>query len=211
MAYSRHLEPIQIGTALVLVGFWCGAPSAVAAELGTPVPAPASASSMPDLSGVWTLDPKASDDLKAFTKTLESLRPSGGRRDTGGPGGGQGESVRGGEGARGGPGAGIAKGALQLLISVDGEAIEIVDAAERTETWVPDGEARAPEGPGGRRATHRAVWQEGVLVLEQLGGPLTLTRRLRLSDDGQRLLVDLSVSEAEGKSVTAHLEYVGVK
>jgi protocatechuate 3,4-dioxygenase beta subunit len=49
-----------------------------------------------------------------------------------------------------------------------------------------------------------------VLVLEQLGGPFSLTRRLQLSDDGRRLLVDLSVLDANGKPVTAHLEYAGV-
>jgi hypothetical protein len=114
-------------------------------------------------------------------------------------------------GPGGGPGSGLAKAAQQLLISADGDALEIVDGAERSETWVPDGEVHAQAGPGGRESTRRAAWRDGALVLEQFGGPLSLSRRLQLSADGRRLLVDLTAVAADGKPVTAHLEYVGVK
>lgn len=224
MPCSRNLIPVLIGAALVVGAVWHAAPCVAADEPATP--ARELAPPVPDLNGVWNLDTKASDDLKAFVKTLGSLVPSRGQRGEGGPGGGFGgrmpadelgagaegqeESPRGGQGPGGGPGSGLVKASQQLLISADGRTIEIVDGADRSETWVPDGETRKQEGPGGRAPSRRAVWQNGVLVLEQLGGPFSLTRRLQLSDDGRRLLVDLSVLDANGKPVTAHLEYAGV-
>jgi hypothetical protein len=220
--------------------------SAGAAVAEAPAPAPEAVATPPDLTGVWNLDAKASDDLKAFAKQVGSLLPAGGR--PGGPGGGMGSPgggmggpgggmggpggargggmpadelgsdaenqggppPRGGQGS-GGPGAGLARAAQQLLISADGEAIEIVDGAERSETWVPDGASHTQKGPGDQALSRRAAWQDGVLALEQLGGPLSVTRRLRLDDGGRRLLVELSVLDADGKPVTAHLVYEGVR
>jgi len=246
MSILRNSRPVCLGLALVLVALGAGAPRAAAeAPAATPPP-----EATPDLTGVWILDTKASDDLKAFAKALGSLLPAGGQRGTGGPGGGMGgpgggmggpppgggkggsgagmdgrmpademgsgaegphETTRGGQGSAGGPGAGLARAAQQLLISVDGDALEIVDATDRSMIWVPDGVVHAQAGPGGRELSCRAEWQNGVLILEQLGGPLTSSRRLQLSDDGQRLVVELSVLGADGEPVTAHLEYAGVK
>jgi hypothetical protein len=261
MASSRHLAFLGLGSALAIVTVWTCAPRAAAGE--APLPAVAAAAPTPDLSGVWNLDPGASDDLKAFAKKLGPLLPAGGERGMGGPGGGGGgpgggmgegpgggmggpgggmggpgggmgrpggraggrmpadelgsgaedsqEPAPAGRGPAGGPGSGLARAAQQLLISVDGEAIEILDGAERSETWVPDGEVHAQAGPGGRESSRRAAWRDGALVLEQLGGPLSMSRRLQLSADGRRLLVDLTAVAADGKPVTAHLEYAGVK
>ncbi len=223
--------------------------SPVGAVSETPAPALEGVGQAPDLTGVWNLDAKASDDLKAFAKRVGSLMPGGGRPGgmggpgggmggpgggMGGPGGGMGgpggargggmpadelgsgaenqggQAPREGQGS-GGPGAGLARAAQQLLISGDGETIEIVDGAERSETWVPDGASHTQKGPGDQTLSRRAAWQGGVLVLEQFGGPLSVTRRLRLDDAGKRLLVDLSVLDADGKPVTAHLVYAGVR
>ncbi len=134
-------------------------------------------------------------------------RPGGGRH-------GAAQGARSGDDAR--PGQHLETAIRQLLISGTSGTIEIMDGNDRSYTYITDGQLHAnaggPHGNEPRPGAHvtRATWQDGTLVVEQAGGPLTIVRRLRLAPDGTRLLVEISVEGAGNETVTAHLEYAGV-
>ena len=86
-----------------------------------------------------------------------------------------------------------------------------MDGTDRTETWFPDGQVHAQSGPGPWSLTSRAVWHDGVLVLERSGGTLTIIRRLRPAPDGTSLIVDYLVKNASGRRANATLRYVGAR
>jgi hypothetical protein len=190
------------------------------------------------LSGVWSLDRNRSDDLvETLESYLARSAPAGGRdQGRGGSGGGMGGGMGGGRGGRGGMGGSMndpsdvgshpgregrqagdpeagpqamAAAFDQVLISRDGEAIEIMDGSDRTVRWIPDGRTSTRETRRGA-VVEQAWWDGGVLVLATRGGPVDITRRLRPGDDGRSLEVDVVFGRA-GTSDTAraHLVYTG--
>ena len=135
-------------------------------------------------------------------------RGDGGGRGRGGRDGHGGPRDRGGD-ADAKPGARLAAVLGQLLISGDGQTVEIMDGSDRSETYVADGEFHEDKGDRGH-VTTRATWQGDTLVLERIGNPLTIVRRLRLAPQSARLVAEVSVQTASGQAVSAHLEYTGI-
>jgi len=185
-----------------------------------------------DLSGVWNLDAGQSDDLAAELKSMhEKTQASRGAR--GGGRGGMGGGRRGGMGGRGGgmgAGSGGGRGAgkqpsegsgqnarmpegnlsrvlSQLLISTFDGNIEIVDGAETTRLWTPDGKNYRTRTPRGESTT-RAWWEGDTLVLESIDPMRTATQRLRRTGDKQ-LQVIHSLSFESGATIKGTLVYQG--
>ena len=92
-----------------------------------------------------------------------------------------------------------------MLITQDEKTIEIMDGAERDQTFVTDGIMRK-ETRGPATLTRGAGWQGGALRIVQGGGPLTVIRTLRLDPDGKRLRATLEFRQGE-KVHTANLVY----
>jgi len=88
----------------------------------------------------------------------------------------------------------LALAVSQLLITIDGANLEIMDGTDRTQVWTPGGEPRVEPHPAGGIVRERAWWDGDTLVLESAGGPLQVTRRLRRSPDDHQLIVDVAVS-----------------
>lgn len=103
----RYPLAVLIGATLVLAAAGPHLPCATAAD--TVLATTDSVSTpLPNFTGVWNLDAKASDDLKAFGKKLGPIAPAGGpggREGRGGGAGGPGGAM-GGPGGMGGPGSG---------------------------------------------------------------------------------------------------------
>lgn len=143
---------------------------------------------------------------RSFSRDVGSgNRSRGGREGPGGPGGPRGRDGD----ADAKPGARLAAVLRQLLISGDGQTVEIMDGSDRSATYVADGEFHADKSARGN-VTLRATWQDDTLVLERIGNPLTIVRRLRLAPQPARLLVEVSVQTASGQEMSAHLEYSGI-
>lgn len=176
-----------------------------------------------DLSGVWNLDEKNSDDLAAQIEAMreKSMASRGGRGGgmggrgggMGGRGGGMGGmGGRGGGGSEGGepgqaPGADLAQAMQQLLISRFEDSMEIVDGVETARLWTPDGKTYRTRTLRGE-ATTRAWWDEGELVLESKGARHTVTQRLRLVGD-KTLEVQHTMEMGRAGTVKATLVYQG--
>ncbi len=186
-----------------------------------------------NLTGVWNLDEHASDDLagqlEAWRKQMTARR--GGGRGTGGEhgggrggGGGRGSGMggHGGMGGQkgespsgdheqddGGHSRDLAQAMEQLLITVDGAVVEIMDGTDRTHRWAPGAGAVKRDGPEGEMV-EKAWWDETVLVLSTNGGHMSVTRRLHLEDEGGILVADVSVTTSESsEGIDARLVYSG--
>jgi hypothetical protein len=172
-----------------------------------------------DLTGIWNLDTARSDDLATQIEKIreQAMAPRGGRGR--GMGGGRGGGMSGdrpsGKGAppSDAPGApsprDLARRCSQLLISRLDDSLEIVDGAELTHLWNPDGHPYTERTPRGESTT-RAWWEDAVLCLERKDGPMTVTQRLRLHDGGQTLAVSYTMALPTGDTVTGRLIYRGV-
>jgi hypothetical protein len=174
-----------------------------------------------DLTGVWNLDAMASDDLAevlqplaaALEERAEQSRPAQGYGDEEGmtpanrpPRRGSGA---GGEAADPAIAREVARAMDQLLIIVNGADLEIMDGSDRTRVWTPGG--RPVQRPGfGGQVLEQAWWDGDELVLSTTGGPVIVTRRLHLEDDGSTLVVDLSAQLSRSvERAQARLVYTG--
>jgi len=93
----------------------------------------------------------------------------------------------------------------QLLISTFDGKVEIVDGAETTCLWTPDGKNYRTRTPRGESTT-RAWWEGDTLVLESTNPLRTITQRLRRTGDKQ-LQVIHSFSFRSGDTIKGTLVY----
>lgn len=191
-----------------------------------------------DLTGVWNLDENASDDLQAQMDQLmdeirEQMAQKRGSRGGGRGGGmgGRGGGMGGSGGGMGGPGGGrggppseeagaeapgrtgtrdLATAMRQLLITVNGDQIEIMDGTDQTRVWTPDGQPVVAEGRGGG-PTEVASWDGETLVLKTKGGRMDVERRLHLAAGGKQLVADVTITVPQfDKTVQGRLVYAGI-
>jgi hypothetical protein len=188
-------------------------------------PAPAAGDSDPampvDLTGVWNLDAMASDDLAARLEPLAALLAERAQAQQPKQGFGDEAGLNTGNRARPRPGGGkgpapdpnltrdIVQSLEQLLITVDGADVEIMDGSDRSRVWTPGGRPVQRPGPGGQ-VLEQAWWDGDELVLSTTGGPLIITRRLHREDDGKTLVVDVDVKVSRSaEHAEARLVYHG--
>jgi len=180
----------------------------------------------PDLSGVWILDEKASDDPAAVMRRNWE-RTGGQRGGMGGPGGmqGRGGGMGGRQGGmqddpegggRGGPGGGpgqdrdrtMQRRIARLEIFSDGPEFDVTDGLDITRVLHTDGRTETVwTERGEQQAT--AAWQDGVLEVrwQGRGGP-GRTTRFSLEGDGKQLVVLEQVQmPGSDEEVTLRLVY----
>jgi len=97
----------------------------------------------------------------------------------------------------------------QLLITVNGADVEIMDGTDQTRIWSPGGGLVSREGPGGD-VVDQAWWEDDVLVLVTTGGQLGVTRRLHLEDGGRTLVAEFTVTvPGVTQRIEARMVYTG--
>jgi hypothetical protein len=155
----------------------------------------------------------------------------GGMGGRGGGMGGRGGGMGGSGGGMGGPGGGrggppseeagaeapgrtgtrdLATAMRQLLITVNGDQIEIMDGTDQTRVWTPDGQPVVAEGRGGG-PTEVASWDGETLVLKTKGGRMDVERRLHLAAGGKQLVADVTITVPQfDKTVQGRLVYAGI-
>ncbi len=186
---------------------------AAAADSLTAGPPPEPAPAPLDLSGVWVLDEKDSDDPDRLARAADRRGGmGGGPSGMGGPGGGMGSSGRGpgdaagGPDARGGtwrgggrPGAGDgepgppspAEGWNRLLITQDGDRLEIEDGSGRVRRLALDARPVPGRGPGGL-ATRAYREADAIVVVTERDGTPVRTASYRLDPRTGRLHVTIT-------------------
>lgn len=97
----------------------------------------------------------------------------------------------------------------QLLITVNGADVEIMDGTDQTRIWTPGAGQVSREGPGGS-LIDQAWWDGDVLVLATNGGQLGVTRRLHLADGGRALVAEITVTiPGSTQRIEARMVYTG--
>ncbi len=164
----------------------------------------------PNLSGIWTLNPKQSDDLQQVM--MKSMGSRGGHK--GGKGGGRGGGMGGGRGGGMGGGRGGGMGGSQgagqsgpnsqakaraeelkqehsrLEIFQDGDELNVTNGLDITRLLHTDGRTENIwTGRGEAKAT--ANWQDQILVVQWQTRQDTVgrIRRYLLSEDGRTMTV----------------------
>ena len=97
----------------------------------------------------------------------------------------------------------------QLLITVYGADVEIMDGTDQTRIWTPGGGPVSREGPGGT-VIDQAWWDDDVLVLATSGGQVGFTRRLQLTGGGRTLVAEIVVTvPGTAQRIEARMVYTG--
>ena len=97
----------------------------------------------------------------------------------------------------------------QLLITINGADVEIMDGTDQTRIWTPGAGPVSREGPGGS-VMDQAWWEDDVLVLATTGGQLSVTRRLHLEGGGRTLVAEFTVTvPGTSQRIEARMVYAG--
>ena len=239
-AKGTNLVPRFILPVVILALLTTTAAMATDPATGKPAKDTSGADAWPfDPSGVWTLDESRSDNLTALQDMLRTNRRvsregrDGGRgmgsARGGGGGGGIGDRASMGRGMGGRPGGRSApsdggpenrqtdtsprdlhKAYSLLLIARLNDGIEIIDGAEQTRLWTPDGQPRTRQTARDDTTILRAWWEGSILCLEQMNNRRTVTQRLQITNDDKTLTVILEVAVLGDDTVSGTLVYRGL-
>ena len=144
--------------------------------------------------------------------TMDNRHQSGHGSSMGNPG----DNAHGGHGGHGGqdgdPGEAprdLINALDQLLITINGADVEIMDGTDQTRIWTPGAGPVSREGQGGS-VMDQAWWEDDVLVLATTGGQLGVTRRLHLAGGGRTLVAEFTVTvPGTSQSLEARMVYAG--